>query len=35
MAALRSDLPRNRWTRVLAGPFASSQNTRKDASCAA
>ena len=35
MAALRSDLPRNRWTRVLAGPFASSHPTRKDLSCAA
>lgn len=35
MAALRSDLPSNRWTRVLAGPFASSHPTRKDLSCAA
>lgn len=35
MAALRSDLPRNRWTRVLTGPFASSHPTRKDISCAA
>lgn len=35
MAALRSDLPSNRWTRVLAGPFSSSHPTRKDASCAA
>lgn len=35
LAALRPDLPRNRWTRVLTGPFASSLLTRKDASCAA
>ncbi len=35
MAALRADLPRNRWTRVLTGPFASSHPTRKDTPCAA
>lgn len=38
MAALRADLPRNRWTRVLAGPFSSLTPTRparKDTSCAA
>lgn len=35
LAALRSDLPRNRWTRVLAGPFASALASRKDRSCAA
>lgn len=27
MAALRGDLPRNRWTRVLAGPFSSAVPT--------
>lgn len=41
MAALRPDLPRNRWTRVLSGPFASpaslspSRAARKDTPCAA
>ncbi|MFJ4037513.1 polyphosphate polymerase domain-containing protein [Microbacterium sp. NPDC090007] len=35
LAALRSDLPRNRWTRVLSGPFASAHPSRKDTSCAA
>lgn len=35
MAALRADLPRNRWTRVLSGPFSSASPSRKDASCAA
>lgn len=41
MAALRADLPRNRWTRVLSGPFASpaslspARAARKDTPCAA